>query len=121
MRLHWRLLLTRFGLFSILPMFLVVVLGVGMYSYTWSKAILGGNAHLLPSLLFPLLWLICVIILGAISAFHHNKLRLMLMAPLALLYVMLAYAVWLVHGFYSLITGHEYDRDKPTRYARVVA
>ena len=121
MRLHWRLLFTRFGLFSILPMFLVVVLGVGMYGYNWSKAILDGNAHMLPSLLFPLLWLGCVFILGGISAFHHNKLRLMVMAPLALLYVMLAYAVWLVHGFYSLITGYEFDRDKPTRYARVVA
>jgi cellulose synthase/poly-beta-1,6-N-acetylglucosamine synthase-like glycosyltransferase len=121
MRIHRRLLLTRFGIFSILPMFLVVLLGVGMYGYTWSKAILGGNAHLLPSLLFPLLWLICVFILGGISAFHHNKLRLMLMAPLALLYVILAYAVWLVHGFYSLITGREFGRDKPTRYARVVA
>jgi hypothetical protein len=71
--------------------------------------------------MFPLLWLFCVMILGGISAFHHNKMRLMWMAPLALLYVVLAYAVWLVHGFYSLLTGYEFNRDKPTRYARVVA
>jgi cellulose synthase/poly-beta-1,6-N-acetylglucosamine synthase-like glycosyltransferase len=51
MRLHWRLLLTRFGLFSILPMFLVVVLGVGMYGYNWGRAIFSGNAHTLPSLM----------------------------------------------------------------------
>lgn len=121
MRLHWRLLLTRFGLFSILPMFLVVLLGVGTYGYMWSRAVIDGYPHMLPSLLFPLLWLGCVMILGAISAWHHNKLRLIVAAPLALLYVILAYAVWLVHGFYSLITGYEFSRDKPTRYARVVA
>jgi hypothetical protein len=43
------------------------------------------------------------------------------MAPLALLYVLIAYVVWVVHGFASLITGHEFNRDKPTRYYRVVA
>ena len=37
------------------------------------------------------------------------------------LYVLLAYAVWLVHGLKALITGRELGRDKPTRYARVVA
>jgi len=121
MRLHRRLLLTRYGLFSILPMFLVVVFGVGMYGYTWARAIAGGNALALPSLLFPLLWLGGVMILGGISAWHHNKLRLLWMAPLALLYVVLAYAVWLSHGLQSLLTGREYGRDKPTRYARVVA
>lgn len=121
MRLHWRLLFTRYGLFSILPMFLVVVLGVAMYGYSWSHAIVSGQAALLPSLLFPLLWLGVVTVLGGISAWHHNKLRLLFMAPLALLYVILAYAVWLTHGLQGLFTGREYGRDKPTRYARVVA
>ena len=121
MRLHWRLLFTRYGLFSILPMFLVVVLGVATYGLSWTRAILAGNAVALPSLLFPLLWLGVVMILGAISAWHHNKVRLLWMAPLALLYVVLAYAVWLSHGLQGLLTGREYGRDKPTRYARVVA
>ncbi|HET7408767.1 MAG TPA: glycosyltransferase family 2 protein, partial [Paracoccaceae bacterium] len=121
MRLHRGLLLTRYGLFSILPMFLVVVLGVVMYGYTWSQAVVRGNAHSLPSLLFPLLWVGAVMILGGISAWHHNKLRLLWMAPLALMYVVLAYLIWLTHGLQGLITGREYGRDKPTRYARVVA
>jgi cellulose synthase/poly-beta-1,6-N-acetylglucosamine synthase-like glycosyltransferase len=121
MRLHWRLLFSRYGLFSILPMFLVVVLGVGMYGYTWGRAVLVGQAGLLPSLMFPLVWLGVVMILGGISAWHHNKLRLLWMAPLALMYVVLAYAVWLTHGLQGLLTGREYGRDKPTRYARVVA
>jgi len=121
MRLHWRLLFTRYGLFSILPMFLVVVLGVATYGYNWSRAVATGHAFMLPSLMFPLLWLGIVMILGGVSAFHHNKLRLLWMAPLALIYVVLAYAVWLSHGLQGLITGREYGRDKPTRYARVVA
>jgi len=121
MRLHWRLLFTRYGLFSILPMFLVVVLGVATYSYNWGRAAINGQAHILPSLMFPLLWLGVVMILGGITAWHHNKLRLMFMAPLALLYVVLAYAVWFTHGLQGLLTGREYGRDKPTRYARVVA
>jgi cellulose synthase/poly-beta-1,6-N-acetylglucosamine synthase-like glycosyltransferase len=121
MRLHWRLLFSRYGLFSILPMFLLVVFGVATYGMTWTRAVVGGNAGLLPSLLFPLLWVGVVMILGGISAWHHNKVRLLLMAPLALMYVILAYAVWLTHGLQGLITGREYGRDKPTRYARVVA
>jgi cellulose synthase/poly-beta-1,6-N-acetylglucosamine synthase-like glycosyltransferase len=121
MRLHWRLLFTRYGLFSILPMFLVVVLGVATYGLHWGRAILSGQAFILPSLMFPLLWLGLVMILGAISAYHHNKLRLIVLAPLALIYVVLAYAVWLSHGLQGLLTGREYGRDKPTRYARVVA
>jgi cellulose synthase/poly-beta-1,6-N-acetylglucosamine synthase-like glycosyltransferase len=121
MRLHWRLLLTRYGLISILPMFFVVVLGVGAYGLNWGRAILAGHPEILPSLMFPLLWMGVVMILGGISAWHHNKLRLLWMAPLALLYVVLAYAVWLSHGLQGLITGREYGRDKPTRYSRVVA
>jgi cellulose synthase/poly-beta-1,6-N-acetylglucosamine synthase-like glycosyltransferase len=121
MRLHRRLLLTRYGIFSILPMFLTVVLGVGIYAISWARAFVGGNPEIMPMLLFPIFWLLIVIFLGAISAAHHAKLRLIPMAPLALLYVLLAYAIWLVHGLRTLVTGHEYRRDKPTRYARVVA
>ena len=58
---------------------------------------------------------------GTISAFHHGKARLVFMAPLAIYYVLLAYSVWLTHGLRGLITGRELSRDKPTRYAHVVA
>jgi cellulose synthase/poly-beta-1,6-N-acetylglucosamine synthase-like glycosyltransferase len=121
MRLHRGLLLSRYGLFSILPMFLVAVLGTAIYGYTWGHAVVSGNLGILPALMFPLLWIGVVSVLGGISAWHHNKLRLLWMAPLALLYVLLSYAIWLTHGLQGLITGREYGRDKPTRYARVVA
>lgn len=121
MRLHWRLMFSRYGLFTILPMFLVVAIGICSYTLMWTQAIVSGQSYILPSLLFPLVWMLAVMILGGISAWHHNKLRLLWMAPLALLYVVLAYAMWLTHGLQGLLTGREYRRDKPTRYARVVA
>jgi hypothetical protein len=58
--------------------------------------------------------------IGANSAVHHRRADLMLLAPLAVFYVLLSYAVWIVHGFTGLFTGREGERDKPTRYAHVV-
>ena len=59
--------------------------------------------------------------LGVISAVHHRRYRLVFMAPLSIVYLMLSYSVWIVHGLKSLFTGREFSRDKPTRYANVVA
>jgi len=121
LRLHWRLLFSRFGLFSMLPMFAVVVLGLCTMSLTWVRAISAHGPMIAATLLYPAFWVFCVLFLGSISAFHHKKARLVVMAPLAILYVLLAYAVWLTHGVRGLITGRELSRDKPTRYAYVVA
>ncbi len=121
MRLHWRLIFTRFGLFSMLPMFALVLIGVGAYGLSFARAGLAGQWQLMPMILFPLLWLGIAMVLGAISALHHGYLRLIPMAPLAILYVGISYAVWMVHGLKGLITGNEPARDKPTRYAHVVA
>jgi cellulose synthase/poly-beta-1,6-N-acetylglucosamine synthase-like glycosyltransferase len=118
MRLHKRLLLTRYGLFSILPMFLVVVFGLGTYALMWGRSLANDYGGSLAGIMFPIAWLAVVFTLGLISAWHHNKVRLAFTAPLALLYVVLAYSVWLIHGFASLVTGFEYGRDKPTRYVR---
>ena len=120
-RLHWRLLFSRFGLFSMLPMFAVVVLGLCTMSVTWARAISAHGPLIGATLLFPAFWVFCVLFLGTISAFHHRKAQLVVMAPLAIFYVLLAYAVWLTHGVRGLITGRELSRDKPTRYAHVVA
>lgn len=121
MRLHRRLLLTRFGLFSILPMFLLVVAGVAIHAAAWGQAMLSGAPETIPALLFPPVWVAAVCAIGLVSALHHGKARLMFLAPLAVLYVLLSYAVWIIHGLGALITGRELGRDKPTRYSRVVA
>jgi cellulose synthase/poly-beta-1,6-N-acetylglucosamine synthase-like glycosyltransferase len=121
MRLHWRLLFSRFGLCSMLPMFALVVVGVCTTATLWMRALPSEGWAVSGELLFPLFWVACVTVLGTISAVHHRRARLVVMAPLAILYVLLAYTVWLCHGLKTLITGREFSRDKPTRYAHVVA
>ena len=120
MRLHRRLLLTRFGLVSILPMFLLVLYGIAAYSaHIGALAVSGPLAHI-PLVFFPLLWVCAVLGVGLVSAIHHRRAELILLSPLAVLYVLLSYAVWMAHGFTGLVTGREDTRDKPTRYAHVV-
>jgi hypothetical protein len=82
---------------------------------------MSGDPLAVPALIFPPLWVAAVCVIGLISAMHHGKIRLFFLAPLAVFYVLLSYAVWVIHGLSALITGREYGRDKPTRYARVVA
>ena len=120
MRLHWRLLPTRFGLFSILPMFLVVVAGVASMVAGLAPHMLEGRVHDVPRLLFPLLWLAIVCLIGLVSALHHRRAWLIALAPAAVFYVVLSYTIWLVHGVRGLFTGREPERDKPQRYAHVV-
>lgn len=120
MRLHHRLLLTRFGLFSILPMFLVVLAGIAAYAMTLLSSAANGALGGFHYLLFPLLWLAISFAIGAVSAMHHKKPALIGLAPAAVFYVFLAYGIWLIHGLRSLLTGWEPARDKPVRYAHVV-
>lgn len=121
MRLHSDLLFTRFGLFSIMPMFLLVVLGVAIYALSWAKTLPSVGPLGIAYSLFPLLWVAVVMVIGVISAIYHRKPFLPLLAPLAVGYVLMAYAIWIVHGIAGLITGREPNRDKPTRYAYNVA
>lgn len=120
MRLHRNLLLSRFGLFSILPMFLVVVLGVAAYVATLGPGLIRGDLIEIPLMLFPLVWLLAAFAMGLISAIHHGRYWLMPLAPAALFYVFLSYTLWLMHGLRGLATGREPQRDKPARYGHVV-
>lgn len=121
MRLHRRLLLTRFGLLSILPMAWIVAVGIAGYAIAWPQAVAShGGAHGIAIALFPLTWIAAVSLLGTISALHHRKAWLVVLAPFAVLYVLLSYAIWLLHGVRGLVTGREPARDKPTRVAHVV-
>jgi len=120
MRLHPRLLFTRFGLFSIAPMFALVLLGVATYAVSWTQVTINHGPHLIAGVLFPLMWVAVVTMIGAISALHHRKPLLMPLAPLAVSYVLLSYAIWIVHGLWGLVTGREPKRDKPTRYSNAV-
>lgn len=121
MQLHSRLLLTRYGLLTIIPMFLIAALGVGIYATVWTQAVAQEGPSILPALLFPALWLCVALLIGLVSAVHHRKISLVLYSPLAVFHVLLAYVLWATHGLPGLITGREPNRDKPTRYGNVVA
>lgn len=120
MRLHRRLLLTRFGLFSILPMILLALLGIAAgLQVGFGAATVHGPAGLVVAVV-PLVWIGIVMTLGLVSAVHHRRPWLVPAAAFSVLYVLLAYAVWLIHGLKGLFTGREPARDKPTRYPHVV-
>lgn len=117
MRLHRKLLLTRFGLLTILPMFAVGMFGAATYTAMFTREAMAGHALASPLLLLPVLWIPIVCTIGLVSAVHHRRPSLILYAPAAVLYVLLACFLWIGHGLVGLITGREPARDKPTRYA----
>ncbi|EDZ3529580.1 glycosyltransferase family 2 protein [Salmonella enterica] len=119
MCLHWRLLLSRFGFFSILPMFWVVALGIATYSQSWGRAAFSGDPVGILYAVFPLIWVGVVCCIATFSAVFHRAPSLVVLAPFSVFYVLLAYAIWVTYGISSFFTGREPVRDKPTRYAVV--
>ncbi len=67
MRLHKRLLFSRFGIFSIFPMLLVVLYGVGIYLTTWFNEFITTGPHGVVLAMFPLIWVGVVCVIGAFS------------------------------------------------------
>ncbi|WP_114875457.1 glycosyltransferase [Escherichia coli] len=120
MRLHKRLLFSRFGIFSIFPMLLVVLYGVGIYLTTWFNEFITTGPHGVVLAMFPLIWVGVVCVIGAFSAWFHRCWLLVPLAPLSVVYVLLAYAIWIIYGLIAFFTGREPQRDKPTRYSALV-
>ncbi|HHR4183557.1 glycosyltransferase [Citrobacter cronae] len=120
MRLHKNLLFSRFGLFSILPMVLVVLYGIIIYFLTFKTVVMLSGIHYIFFSLFPLIWMVIVFLIASISAWHHRCWKLVMLAPFSIFYVLLAYAIWGIYGFIAFFTGHEPERDKPTRYSTMV-
>lgn len=120
MRLHRRLLLTRFGIFSILPMMVLALVGAAGALAAWHGASSRGGLAYVLGMVLPLAWLCVVTVLGIISAVHHRRPVLIPAAAFSVIYVVLAYAIWLVYGLAGLLTGREPARDKPSRHPHVV-
>lgn len=121
MKLHKGLLLTRYGITSILPMFLVIISSLYIYSNYFIQQNI--TLYSIPNflfILFPALWLIIVSIIGLFSAIYHKSWKLIFLAPFAIFYVLLAYVIWAIYGTKAFFTGKEPVRDKPTRYKNVV-
>ncbi|EDS7167658.1 glycosyltransferase family 2 protein [Salmonella enterica] len=120
MRLHKSLLLSRFGIFSIFPMVLVVLYGVGIYLTTWVSEYFSSGPYGVILSIFPVIWIIIVLFIGSFSAWFHRCWLLIPLAPLSIIYVLLAYTIWIIYGIISFFTGKEPQRDKPTRYSSMV-
>jgi len=120
MRLHRGLLLSRFGLLTIVPVALSSFVAMGFMAHGLWPAIERGEWLRLPLYLFPWQWMAIVYAIGAVGAIHHRKFSLVLLAPAALVYVVMSYFVWMTHGIAGLFTGAEPTRDKPERYVHVV-
>jgi cellulose synthase/poly-beta-1,6-N-acetylglucosamine synthase-like glycosyltransferase len=118
MKLHKKLLLTRYGVFSIFPMFLVIIYSL----WTYSSYFLQENIDIynIVFIFFPVVWLAIVFSIGLFSALYHRSWKLFFLAPLAIFYVLLAYFIWIIYGLPAFLTGKEPTRDKPTRYKNVV-
>lgn len=120
MRLHRGMLLSRFGLVTILPMFLVVVAGIAAFGAKMAPPLAEGRWGSLHLMLFPVLWVLVSYAIAAVSAFHHKRYWLIPLAPMGILYLLGVYLIWFVHGLPAFFTGREPVRDKPTRYLHVV-
>lgn len=120
MRLHKSLILSRFGIFSILPMVFVVLYGIATYFITWQQIALTIGPSKIVFSLFPVIWVGIVLLIGAFSAWYHRCWKLLFLAPFSVFYVFLAYLIWIIYGFVAFFTGREPLRDKPTRYTAVV-
>lgn len=93
MRLHRGLLLTRFGVFSILPMVVLALTGAAAALMGWHSAIGNGSASELVARVLPLAWLGVVALMGVVSAIHHRNAWLVPAAVFSIIYVLLAYAI----------------------------
>ena len=121
MRLHRNLLLTRFGIGTILPVFLTSFLASGLVLTSFASLLINAAEPSHHVSIFNLLWLGLLIGIGAASAVHHRKPWLVAITPLSVVYVAMSSAIWLLHGLRGLFLGTEPQRDKPARYANVVA
>ena len=121
MRLHRQLLRTRFGLLTVIPVALSPFIAVGFLTHALEPVVLHNDWVHLPLYLFPFQWMVAVYVIGAVGAIHHRRASLIFLAPAALVYVLICYFVWLSHGLRGLFTGKEPQREKPERYAHVVA
>ena len=120
MRLHRKMLLTRYGLFTIMPMFLVVVFGIAAFVIKMTPVLLDTDIARVPVVLFPFLWVLASFAIATISALHHRRFWLIPLAPVGILYLLGVYLIWFLHGLPAFLSGREPERDKPTRYVNVV-
>ena len=102
-------------------MFLVALAGLVILAAKVLPALLAGDIASVPFVLFPVVWVIVSMAIATISAWRLGKFWLIPLAPLGIVYLLGIYLIWFLFGLPALLSGREPVRDKPTRYANVVA
>lgn len=110
MRIHRKLLLTRFGLANILPNFLIGTYGIILFFMPLTL----GLQNLLSG---TLIWLGILVAASAYSAYRQGKKWwLILYSPFSILTVLLVFFCWIIWGLPTLITGNQAGWMKVKRY-----
>ena len=133
MRIHRRLLVSRFGFGTILPIAFIGLFGLMLFYvlptilffhsggfHSLAEWIVSSNLlsrDFLPWwIFFSPSWAVVVMILALYSAKIHRDLSLVLYAPLSMVILLITLSVWLRYGIIGLIVGKEPVRIKPRRY-----
>lgn len=63
--------------------------------------------------MFPLIWVGVVCVIGAFSARFHRCWLLVPLAPLSVVYVLLAYAIWIIYGLIAFLLDANLSATNP--------
>ena len=113
MRLHKRLYLAASGIFSIFPY------AVGCDLWRWDLShhrfneFITTGPHGVVLAMFPLIWIGVVCVIGAFSARFHRCWLLVPLAPLSVVYVLLAYAIWIIYGLIAFLLDANLSATNP--------
>ena len=110
MRIHKKLLFKRFGLTTIIPNFIIGILGIVLlimpFAWGFANAILGAA-----------FWLIVLIFASGYSAYKQGKKWwIMLYSPFSIFLIILVFICWMLWGLPTLITGNQQNWAKVKRY-----
>lgn len=110
MRIHKRLLMTRFGLTTIIPNFLIGLYGVIFlavpFVINYTSAVKG-----------IILWLLLLVLASGYSAYKQGKAWwLILYSPFSILVILQVFLCWLLWGLPTLVTGDQVRWAKVRRY-----
>lgn len=108
MRLYKRFLFSRFGIFSIFFMLLVVFYGVGIYFIIWFNEFIIIGSYGVVLVMFSFIWVGVVCVIGVFSVWFYRCWLLVFLASFFVVYVLLVYVIWIIYGFIVFFIGREF-------------
>lgn len=87
-------------------------MALGFISLRFNEFITTGP-HGVVLAMFPLIWIGVVCVIGAFSARFHRCWLLVPLAPLSVVYVLLAYAIWIIYGLIAFLLDANLSATNP--------